>query len=71
MTRVLLRCANCGAEPNLDAALVTVTIDLADYRATVPHVCPLCGAESESCVLGDEVTDLLLDGGAQLAVKGG
>ena len=71
MTRVLLRCANCGAEPNLDAALVTVTIDLTDYRATIPYVCPLCGADNETCQLADIVTDLLIDGGATLAVRSG
>lgn len=70
MTSVLLRCANCGAEPRMDAALLTVTVRLTDYRASVPFVCPLCGAGNDTCELGDRVTDLLLEGGAQLAVRG-
>jgi predicted RNA-binding Zn-ribbon protein involved in translation (DUF1610 family) len=69
MSVVLFRCAGCGAEPRLDATLVTLVIDLTDDRASVPYLCPLCGWAGETRDLRAEVQAELLDAGATLAVR--
>jgi predicted RNA-binding Zn-ribbon protein involved in translation (DUF1610 family) len=69
MSVVWFRCDNCGAEPRLDAALITIITDLTGGRASIVYACPLCGFEGETGRLEPVHQTILLDGGATLAVR--
>lgn len=70
MSWVLFRCHNCGAEPRLDAGLLTVIIDLTTDRGSVLTVCPLCGHDGE-IELDPHVQGQMLRGGSLLAIRKG